>query len=68
MKKVNEIQTMMARADLLNQFSVYFNDASRINTEIDHYIEITKKDMRETAEKYLQKENRSVLTFLPQES
>ncbi len=67
-KKVNEIQTMMARADLLNQFSVYFNDASRINTEIDHYIEITKKDMRETAEKYLQKENRSVLTFLPQES
>ncbi len=65
--KVNEIQTMMARADLLNQFSVYFNDASRINSEIDHYFIIDKKDIQRTADKYLKEQNRSTLIFLPEE-
>jgi len=65
-RKVSEIQTMMARADLLNQFSVYFNNASLINTDIDNYINIDKKALQKTAEKYLQKQNRSVLIFLPE--
>jgi zinc protease len=65
-RKVSEIQTMMARADLLNQFSVYFNNASLINSDIDNYININKKELQKIAEKYLQKQNRSVLIFLPE--
>ncbi len=64
-RKVNELQTVMTKADLLNQFSTYFKDANKINNDIDQYLGIDKKKLQKTAEKYLQKENRSVLTFIP---
>jgi zinc protease len=64
-RKVAEIQTMMARANLLNQFYTSFNDASMINSEIDNYTNIDQLFLQNTAAKYLKEENRSVLIFNP---
>jgi zinc protease len=65
-KKISEIQTMMARSDLLSKFYNYFNDPNKINTEIDNYTELDKRFLRETAEKYLTEKNRSIVTFVPE--
>ena len=55
----------MTKADLLNHYFTYYKNISEINSDIDKYLGVDKIKLQKTAEKYLQKENRSVLTFLP---
>ena len=64
-RKLRELQTVSARADYLNMFSVYFNDPDLINTEIEKYKTISTADIKRTAAEYLQNNNRAVLTYLP---
>lgn len=43
----------------------YFHDANLINTELGRYTKITKEDLLRVAKKYLTKENRLVVYYLP---
>lgn len=52
-------------AENLANYYVYFKDANLINTEIDRFMKVTREDLQKAAQKYLTKENRVVLYYLP---
>jgi len=56
---------VVGRAENLANYYVYFKDANLINTEIDRYMKVTREDILNAAKKYLVKENRVVLYYLP---
>lgn len=62
---VNNKVTVLGRAEALANYRMYFGDAALINTEIDRYMKVTREDIRKAAQKYLRKENRVVLYYLP---
>ena len=57
--------TMAGIAESLATFHVFFGDANLINTEIENYLAVTKEDIQNAARKYLVKNNRVVLYYLP---
>ncbi len=52
-------------AENLANYKMYLGDANLINTEINRYMAVTKADLKRVANKYLTKENRVVLHYLP---
>ncbi len=52
-------------AENLANYHVYYGDANLINTEINRYMAVTKEQIMAAAKKYLNKENRVVLYYLP---
>jgi predicted Zn-dependent peptidase len=57
--------TMAGIAENLANYHVYFGNANLINTEIERYMKVTPEDLKRVANKYLNKENRVVLYYLP---
>ena len=72
-KVMNQIQSnfvqknssMAGIAESLANYEVYFNDANLINNEIDRFKKVTREDLQKAANKYLSKDNRVVLTYVP---
>jgi predicted Zn-dependent peptidase len=72
-KTKNKIETktalkkssIVSLAENLSYDKLIFNDAERINTEIYNYLSITKADIIEASNKYLKKNQRVVLDYLP---
>ncbi len=58
---------MSGIAENLANYSVYYKDANLINTEIDRFMKVTREDIQKAAQKYLTKENRVVLYYLPKQ-
>ena len=56
---------MAGIAESLADYHTYFGDANYINTEIDRYRSVTREDIQRVAKKYLVKDNRVVLRYLP---
>lgn len=52
-------------AESLATYHMFFGDANLINTEIDRYLAVTREDIMAAANKYLVKNNRVVLYYLP---
>ena len=52
-------------AESLADYHVYYGDADLINTEIKRYLAVTREDIQNAAKKYLVKENRTTLHYLP---
>lgn len=52
-------------AESLADYHVYFGDANLINNEIERYKKVTREDLMKVANKYLTKDNRVVLYYLP---
>jgi predicted Zn-dependent peptidase len=58
---------MAGIAENLANYYVYYKDANLINTEINRYLKVTREDIQKAAQKYLTKENRVVLYYLPKQ-
>ncbi len=62
---VSKASTNMGIAEQLANYYVYFGDANLINTEIDRYMKVTKKDLLTAAQKYFAPNSRVILYYLP---
>ncbi|MBI1936568.1 MAG: insulinase family protein [Ignavibacteriales bacterium] len=62
---VNSNSTVLGIAGSLAEYHVYYGDTNLINTEINRYMKVTRDDIKKAANKYLTKENRVVLYYLP---
>ncbi len=62
---VDENSKVAGIAESLANYHVYFGDANLINTEIERYMKVTREDIMKVAKKYLVKDNRVVLYYLP---
>jgi predicted Zn-dependent peptidase len=62
---VSSKSTMAGIAENLANFEVYFGDANLVNTELDKYNKVTREDVLKVAKKYLNKDNRVVLYYVP---
>lgn len=52
-------------AESLADYHVYYNDTNLINTELERYMKVTREDLMRVAKKYLTKDQRVVLYYLP---
>lgn len=57
--------TVAGIAESLANYEMYFGDANLINTELDRYRKVTREDIRAAANKYLNKNARVALYWLP---
>lgn len=64
---VSSNATVVGIAESLANYHMYFGDANLINTEIERYMKVTKEDIKAAANKYLVKNNRVVLYWLPKQ-
>jgi predicted Zn-dependent peptidase len=63
---VNANSSVEGIANSLAKYNVLFGDTNLINTEIDIYRSITREEIRETAKKYLNPNQRLILEYLPE--
>jgi len=56
--------SVLGIASSLANYHVYYGDANLINTELERYRKVTREDIQRVANKYLTKNNRSVLYYL----
>jgi len=52
-------------AESLATYHMFYGDANLINNEIDRYLAVTREDIQAAAKKYLVKNNRVTLHYLP---
>jgi len=64
---IYNFNSVIGIAENLANYHMYFGDANLINTELERYLKVTKEDIKRVANKYLVKENRVVLYYLPKE-
>ena len=64
---VSSNESMMGVAESLADYEMYLGDANLINTEINRYLSVTKRDIQRVANKYFVANNRVVLYYLPME-
>jgi zinc protease len=57
--------TVAGIAENLANYEMYYGDASLVNTELERYRKVTREDIRNAAKKYLQRDKRVVLCWLP---
>lgn len=62
---VTRNSTMAGIAETLANYEVYFGDANLINTELEKFNKVTREDILNVAKKYLNKDNRVVLYYVP---
>ncbi|MDR0370390.1 MAG: insulinase family protein [Prevotellaceae bacterium] len=62
----NSLTSISYKAEQLSNSYIYFKDASRINKQLENYSELTRQDLQDAAKKYLTKNNRVVLYYLPE--
>ncbi|MBC8755581.1 insulinase family protein [Kordia sp. YSTF-M3] len=64
---VNSNSSVQGIANSLARYNVLYGDTNLINTEIDIYRSITREEIREVANKYLNQNQRLILEYLPAE-
>lgn len=65
---ITQNQRVLGIVENLANYHVYFGNANLINIELDRYTKVTAEDMLRVAKKYLVKNNRLVLYYLPDSS
>ncbi len=64
---VEDNSTLEGIALNLANFEVFFGDANLINTNISRFLKVTREDLQRVAKKYLDKNNRVLLYWLPEQ-
>jgi len=59
------MQTILSKADMLAHFEAFYGNAGLVNSVISKYHSINSGDIIEQAKKYLGKDNRVLLKYLP---
>ncbi|WP_210462294.1 MULTISPECIES: M16 family metallopeptidase [Rufibacter] len=62
---ISSISTLEGRTEKLASYHALYGNTNLINTELDKILAVTKDDLMRVAKKYLTKENRAVLHYLP---
>ncbi|KAA3440559.1 M16 family metallopeptidase [Rufibacter hautae] len=62
---ISSISTLEGRTEKLASYHALHGNTNLINTELDKILAVTKDDLMRVAKKYLTKENRAVLHYLP---
>jgi zinc protease len=62
---VSSLGSSLARANLLTQYAVAYNDPARINTRAERIAAVTAADVQRVAAKYLTQANRAVVITNP---
>lgn len=65
---ISKNQRVLGIVENLADYHVYFGNANLINTELERYMKVTISDLQAVAKKYLTKNNRLVLYYLPDSS
>lgn len=65
---VTRNSTVAGIAESLSDYHMYYKDANLINTELQRYMAVTKDDIKRVANKYLTRDNRVVLYYLPKQT
>jgi predicted Zn-dependent peptidase len=60
-----ELQALDGRADRLSELTTYFDDPELLREEPERYLTLDAEDLQSFASRYLQPEQRVVLTFVP---
>jgi predicted Zn-dependent peptidase len=63
---VNKNSELEGVAENLATYETYFGGAEAINTQLDQYLKVTREDIQRVAKKYLDKNQRIVLYWVPQ--
>jgi zinc protease len=58
-------QSTMYRAQRLAEFALYDSDPTLFDSELDHYLAITRDDIRNALQRYIDVDNRVVLDIVP---
>ena len=59
---------MLSKADQLSHYKMFFNDPELINTNVKKYDKINGEEIKAAALKYLTRNNRVALHYLPKEN
>lgn len=59
----SSLGTMSRRAQSLAYYHQWYGDASRVNTELESYLKVTKEDLKRVAKTYLTKASRNTLHY-----
>jgi len=62
---INNMQTILGKADALAYYWTFFKNTDLINSSVDNYLSVTKEDLLNAAKKYLNSSNRVVLYYQP---
>ncbi len=65
---VTSNSTDLGIASSLANYYMFFHNTNLINTEINKYMLVTREDIKRVADKYLIKDNRVVLYYLPKKA
>lgn len=61
-------QSVISIADKFSYLKIFYNDCAKINFELLDYMSVSKSDLIETANKYLNRNQRLVLNYFPNKS
>lgn len=64
-QRVADNSSMLGIAENLAEYHLFHDDANLINTEIERYRKVTPADLTRVAKRYLRKDQRVVLHYLP---
>jgi zinc protease len=62
---INGLQSALARAITIGQYTTYYNDPNLINERLNKVAAVTKEDVQRVANKYLLDTNRTVVITMP---
>ena len=65
---INRYRSLSGIASALAGYYTFYKNTGLINTELEKYLAVSREDIHRVSNKYLKKENRVVLYYLPEET